>query len=213
MSDGEIYGGDPKKWTPGHEKKPLDYLREQAQAAGGRIYLFEMKFFHAGVIGMKFEDFVHTLFEEGFRWFIVLKRRNFLRKVISSRIAFQSRTWHLPKEERVKHTRLTLDPDNVPIDLMSQPLVAFLQSYQRDFEKLDALLAGRLVLRLTYEEDIQDDPLVAYGRVCDFLGIERRPAVVRYGKTTPFPLKEILVNYAEIDRSLAGTPFHWMLED
>jgi hypothetical protein len=210
VSDGEIYHSKDK-WTP--QYKPVQYLRERVHAAGDRIYIFEIKFFHAKIIGMDFADFVHILFRDGFRRFVVLKRRNFLRKIISAHVAHQSNDWHLPNDKRAKLIRTMLDPNKVCIDLTAKPLLAFLEDYQRNFEKLDVLLQAQPVLRLTYEEDIHDDPRIAYGRVCDFLGIERHPVTVRYSKTTPFPLKDILANYAEVDAALAGTPFYWMLEE
>lgn len=213
LSDGEIYGGDPKKWTPARQQPPLDYLLDRIRSASGRIYVFEMKFWHADVIGIQFEDFFKFLQQQGFDHFIILKRRNFLRKIVSSRIAQETGAWHRSNSSSAKLVQIRIDPKNVQMDQTKKPLLAFLDGYQRDFEKLDVLLRDHLTLRLTYEEDVQVDALVGYNRICDFLGIERRPVTVRYGKTAPFPLKDILANYADIDSALAGTPFHWMVTE
>ena len=84
---------------------------------------------------------------------------------------------------------------------------------REQFRRLDELLANRNVLRLTYEDDIAPDPRIGYRRTCEFFGIQYEPAEVRLGKSNPFPLAEILVNYSEVERALRDTPFAWMLRD
>lgn len=213
LSDGEIYGGDPEKWTPARKQPPLDYLKERMRIAGNRIYLFEAKFWHAAVIHMRFDDFFRTLLGEGFEHFIVLKRRNYLRKIVSSRRAQESGIWRRAPGESIHVSRVRIDPLRLAMDQTSEPLLAYLERYDRSFAALDVLLDGHSTLRLTYEEDIEQDAHTAYHRVCDFLEIDRHPVVVEDAKLTPFPLKDVIINFDEVDRALRGTRFHWMLSE
>jgi hypothetical protein len=75
------------------------------------------------------------------------------------------------------------------------------------------LLVGRDVLDLTYEDDVAADPVRAYRRICYFLGVKNEPVEIRYGRTTPQKLTEIIENFDEVKAALAGTEFEWMLAE
>jgi hypothetical protein len=72
---------------------------------------------------------------------------------------------------------------------------------------------GRGFLKLTYEDDIMQDPVKTSIQVCEFLGISPAPAVIRYTRSTPFPLRDVVANFREVETALAGTEFAWMLND
>lgn len=208
--DGEIFEPDHRIWRPGRD--PLSVLDRRRRLAGRRWYGFELKFFHARLVGVPFPELVEGLFERGFERFVVLRRRNTLRKVVSSiRLHAERRSHRRTGEATLK--RFALDVGDVRIDRDRKPLVDYLEDYERQFERLDALLAGREVLRLTYEEDIAADPTRAYRRCCEFLDLAPRPVSVTYGRTNPFPLEEILLNWSEVEEALRGGPFEWMLRD
>ena len=67
------------------------------------------------------------------------------------------------------------------------------------------------MLQLTYEEHISIDPTVGYRAVCDFLGLQAPPVVMRLRKTNPFPLQDIVQNWDEVVDALSGTEYAWML--
>lgn len=64
---------------------------------------------------------------------------------------------------------------------------------------------------MTYEDDISKDPLVGYKRICQFLGAGLEKVSIRFGKTNPFKLSDIIINFEEVERILRGSPFEWML--
>lgn len=49
--------------------------------------------------------------------------------------------------------------------------------------------------------------------MCRFLGIAPAPVGVRYARTNPFPLRELLLNYEDVASSLRPTEHAWMLEE
>jgi len=65
---------------------------------------------------------------------------------------------------------------------------------------------------ISYEKDILPDPMLAFKKVCVFLKIPEAIVTSDYKRTNPFPLRQIIVNYEEVDKLLTGTRFEWMLE-
>jgi hypothetical protein len=208
--DGEIYEPSHRLFRPGRD--PLRLLDRRRRRAGRRWYGFEMKFFHTRLVGVPLPQFYEALCDRGFERFIVLRRRNTLRKVVSSiRLHAEKRSHRRPGQATLE--RIVVDVDDVRIDRDRKPLIDYLEDYERQFAALDVLLEGRSTLRLTYEEDIADDPTRAYRRCCEFLGLEPHPVRVDYGRTNPFPLRDIVVNLGEVEEALRGSPFEWMVRD
>jgi hypothetical protein len=217
--DGEIYAGLYDYWqsqglTMGVDPVPIDlarFLRTRMTRAARKIYGFEVKFFHLRLIERTLPDYLIYLQKLGFNHFMVLERKNYLRKVVSSVIAHQKLQYHQSPHEQPVLTQVELDLDCIRIDLEAKSLLAYLQDYAENFRQLETLLKNQNVLYLTYEADITTDPLLGYQRICNFLNVPYQPVEVRYGKTNPFNLTEIIANFTEVERYLKGTPFEWML--
>lgn len=191
---------------------PTQVLRRRVLRAGRAVYGFEVKFFHLDLAGATLPDYLESLDELGFTHFVVLERRNYLRKIVSSVIAHQQGRFHVQNADRTQPTRVVVDVDDVRIDRSARPLLDFLGDYHRRFRELDHLLAGRRRLWLTYEDDVGTDPRVGYRRVCEFLGLAPQPVEVRYGRTNPFALGDLVENLGTLRKTLEGTPFAWMLD-
>lgn len=193
---------------------PIGFVASRVPYGGLRaFYGFEAKFFHLRFNNLTLPAFLDAVQRLGFRYFVVLERRNSLRKVVSSVVAHGKRQFHVQSGQRVNLSRVVLDVNRVEIDSDSKPLLAYLEDYARNFEALRQLLAGHQMLWLTYEDDVLVNPLQAYNRCCDFFRLERGTPAVNLTRTNPFRLTEMLVNYDEVAAALAGTPFAWMLED
>ena len=149
----------------------------------------------------------------GFTHFILLDRRNRLRKIISSIIAHQAGIYHIKHTDRSSLRTVHVDVENVQIDFDSKPLIDHLSGYDDGMQAITEKLAGRKVLSLTYEEDIQDDPGAAYRRVCDFLGVKPEAVAVDLARTNPFRLCDMVQNWDDVERILVETKYKWMLYD
>jgi hypothetical protein len=192
----------------------ISYLRRDMRAALHHFYGFEMKPFHFRLIRYAPETFLDHLDSLGFRNSILLDRKNRLRKIISSVIAHQKNgKYHIGHQTRARLTKVHVNTRDVRIDFDSKPLIEFLATYDSEMHKLQTLLQGRRVLRLTYEDDIQDDPHKAYTRICDFLGVQATSASIKLDKTNPFSVKDMVENFEEVKQALAGTSYEWMLEE
>lgn len=193
--------------------KSLAYIcRRIRLATRGRRYGCEIKPFHVQRAGATMDEFVAGLERAGFSHFIVLERRNYLRKVVSSLIAAQTGRWHNSSYEKPERARITIDPDCIQIDHTVTTLLKVLDNYASEFDRLREVLGSRRSLWLTYEDDISSDPVSAYRRVCDFVGLTPASVTTRYARTNPWPLADLIENYSEIDRLLADTPYAWMTE-
>ena len=92
-----------------------------------------------------------------------------------------------------------------------KPLVERIENLEIQMQEVETLLAGKNVLNLTYEDDIEQDPQSAYHSICKFVNMEATKASVTLSKTNPFPLKDVIENFAEVKATLHNTPYEWMI--
>ncbi len=212
-SDAPPLAFEQQAWRTFLPSDPLRYLQERIEVTPKSVYGFEVKFFHLRFFGMSIVDYVAGLKLFGFDAFLLLKRRNFLRGVVSSLVAAQAKQYHFRNAEEVRCRPIVLDLERIEMDREEKSFFQFLEKYNAMFELLEELLEGERVLELVYEDDLLDDPRRGYRKVCEFLNLSDDPSEVRFVRSTPFPLREILVNFEEVARTLRGTPHAWMLDE
>ncbi|MGD8388537.1 MAG: hypothetical protein PVG49_15430 [Desulfobacteraceae bacterium] len=193
---------------------PVEYLSRRLAWSGPFHYGMEVKFFHLNLFGVSLFDYIDRIHDIGFRHFILLERKNTLRAVVSSLIAARTGKWHQPFRSKapVLPEPIDVGPGEIGIDRERKPLLAFLEDYRDRFIELEGLLKGKRMLRLTYEEDLYSDPVKGYQRVCSFLGERPEAVTVRYRKTNPFPLRQLVRDLEQVQKALHGTPFEWMAD-
>lgn len=216
--DGEIF-------EPHRSRPPLRQVEAglaPSGVVGGRreeveeaAYLFAVKYLwshHLRVLDLDLPELVEELKAGGVDRWVLVHRRNHLRRVVSGAVGRARGSYHQRRSDGPSElVRVTLDLDDVPFG-PGAPLLDVFEELERGERELRQLLDGQPTLWLTYEDDIERDPTVAYERVCDFLGLERRPVEVRLRRTTPFSLEDVLENHAEVSALLEGTDREWMLE-
>jgi len=192
----------------------IDLLKLSMRNAMHRYYGFEIKPFHFQLIGYSMETFVDKMDELGFSHYILLDRRNRLRKIVSSALAHaDSVKYHQGKETEAKLKLIHLDVENIEIDYDSKPLLKFLSDYDEQVASLSNLLEPKNYLSLTYEDDVQEDPRIGYRRICDYTGLRSKDISARLSRTNPFPVKDMIENFEEVESVLKGTKYEWMLYD
>jgi hypothetical protein len=191
---------------------PVGFVRSRMPLAGFRsFYGFEAKFYHLTFNNLALADFVSGMEDLGFHHFVVLERKNFLRKVVSSLVAQQTLEYHLAPDRKPKPTHVHVNVEALEIDSNQRPLLEYFQEWEEQFASLKELLSKKSALWLHYETDLLTDPLIGYRRCCEFLDLPAYQANVRLGRTNPFPLQEIVSNWQEIAALLTGTRFEWMV--
>jgi hypothetical protein len=199
--------------TAAREIDPLRYLECRMAWPGARLFGFEVKFFHLQFFGVPLADYLGRLEQKGFQNIILLERRNTLRVILSGLIAAHSGQWHLSPGKRCRPMKVMLGRHPIAIDRRRGSLISFLEEYRHSFGHLEELLRGKRFLRLVYEDDLQQNPLIGYHRVCRFLKIPPVNARVRYARTNPFPLSDLVEDIEKMRELIKGTPFEWMGHD
>lgn len=163
-------------------------------------------------LGLSLEATVDMLRRLGFRRFVVLERRNHLRRYLSSLVGEARGRLHLEAGRLAGATAVALDPESTGLSRDRLPLLEVLRRDTDEVARLLELTAPLERLHLVYEDDLRADPAVGYARVCRYLGEEPVAVAPATARTSPFPVADILSNYDEVAALLAGTPFEWMLE-
>lgn len=144
-----------------------------------------------------------------FRYFVLLTRRNHLRRAVSAEIGRKRGYWNTFDAVKDRVT-VRLDPQRFLSYGRETPLVEYFRGLDEAYEAFRSRLADRHLLELVYEQDVQNDPAIGYGRICSMLGIEPRAANVRLKRINPQPLSQLIENFGEVEAALAGSPYAWM---
>lgn len=182
-----------------------------------QAYGFETKYLphqhlRPGWIGPDLSAYLNLLEAHGFDRFILLHRHHHLRKLVSGIAARETGVWH-SRASATGPVQIELPVVDFEWSSWRGSLLECLRYLDAQHAQLMALLHGRRVLQLSYEEHISADPAVAYREVCNFLGLTAKPVPARLKKTNPFPLNESVQNWDEVVDVLSGTEYAWMLTD
>lgn len=195
---------------------PITFLKIRMYWTLKKYYGFETKFSKAEhmreeILNMQLDDYIDLLCGIGFENFIVLKRENYLKQILSYHIAEKTKIYHSTKDKTAPDT-VYINPYNCWIGSIEKPLMEIFEEMDNDYAELDNLLKGKKSLNLTYEEDIQNDPLIAYKKVCDFLNVDYYSPKIIHKRTNPFKIEEIVENLDELKEYLSYTKYSWMLD-
>ena len=223
----EIYLFVHQKWLKdnpgkaGHDKEivnPIEILKNSMDKVTNPYYGCEISPFNFNLMPETMEEFIHKTYKLNFIYFILLIRKNFLRLIVSSSIAEQYNEWHrrlsliskvVPNEEKIPQPKIIILPI-YPTDKLS--LLKRIEYFERQTQEINDILAGRNVLHLNYEDDIERDPKKAYLRICKFIGVQPTKVSIDYARLNPFPLTDMIENFDEVRTALHNTPYAWMLD-
>lgn len=191
---------------------PIAEVRRAKRFAGWHWYGFEVKPYHLIWTSYDMPGYIQALRELGFGSFIVLQRRNRLRKLVSSAVAHARGQFVYETDDEPERVRVRLGVEEIGFGRLARNgLIEMLEVYDRNFGALERVLPN--ALHLSYEEHVEPDPRIAYRAVCEYLDIPAVPVPVRHRKATPYTLEEVLENYQEVREALTGTPYEWMLQE
>lgn len=185
---------------------PLRDAQALMQYAQGRHYVLSAK-------GRSGYPSLHALLRDldrlGFARLVLLERRNPLRWLVSAEVGTHHRAWHRRKGHAPR-----LKPVRIPLTYAEgATLLDRLRGLRALNDGVKRQTADRAPLHLDYETHILPDPRIAYRAVCDYVGVEAAGVEVRHERTNPFPLHQVISNYAEVASSLRGTEFEWTLAE
>ena len=143
--------------------------------------------------------------------FVVLRRRNLLRALVSSAACFHAVRWDVHPDV-MPAGRVPLDPERMRVGRLSGSLLELLAGHERAYDELERAVAPHRSLRLVYEDDVAPDPRGAFERICHFLEIEPVSVEPPAGPSGPWRLGDVLLDPAAVETALAGTRYAWMLD-
>ena len=174
---------------------------------------WEIKFLraqHLRVIGLDLGALVDALTAIGVRHFIILERRNLLRRMVSHVVAGHTRRYQ-QWQDAPSPTRIMLDLDRITIKGETRPLMDWFGRIDEEYARLRGLLERQCLLELSYEDDVERDPCRGFERMCGFLDLSvpsNTDVVMR--RMNPLALPEIVYNWDQVVRYLGGTRHEWM---
>ncbi|MGK7931600.1 MAG: sulfotransferase [Microcystaceae cyanobacterium] len=194
-------------------------IHQNSNIALSTVFGFETKYLsHQHLcdknINMSIDEYIAFLQELGVSKFILLHRKNYLRRAISIKVAKLRRGHHSWKKVNTP-TSIHLEVNHSPADTESETSLKFksFDTIRQSFEHLQTLLEPHEHLTLYYEDHILPDPRIAYTKVCNFLEIEEESPTIKVHRSNPFKVEEMLTNFAEVESILKHTQYSWMLYD
>jgi hypothetical protein len=177
------------------------------------VYGFELKYLpshHQRILDLSLDDLVDLAEQVGVSHYVTLHRRNYLRRVVSGAIGRERKRWHRKGDEGEPSTITHLDLESIPFG-PRKPLLKVFEELGQGEGDLKIRLAAKTTLELTYEDDIESDPLSAYNSICEFAGLEAESVETTLHPTGDRPLSAMVENYAEVESLIKGTRYEWML--
>lgn len=198
-----------------------DWIKNDMNRKVSYTYGFEIKYLpwlhlHENCLNLKIPELISLLKELNFSKFIILHRKNYLKHTISGQVGYKKQQWH--------STTTTDTPDKITLDVNSiatgfrygiwrHSIVDLFKRIDESYDTLKNSLSSDDCLFITYEDDIEKNPIMAYNKVCDFLDLPYEKPEIKLRPTNPFSYKEIIENFQDIEIALQNTKYAWMLND
>lgn len=201
-----------RKFKQGDMAIDLDsFIKNKIASVNEPIWGMEVKPYHLKLLNISWDTFMKTISEHDAS-FIILKRNNYLRKIVSSMIAHQTGVFHYSNNS-IPKSKIRIDPNRIDIDRTSNSLIGFLNEYNDNFRHLDSIFPNGEALHLSYEDDVKDNPFFAYKKICAMLNIAPEPAKINFKRINKSSLSDIIINYDEICQVLSKTKYRFFVYD
>ena len=163
---------------------------------------------------------VESLFAQGYKHHLLMCRRNGLRRLISHLRSSQSGQYVLGSSSAVSQiTPITIPLEGIVHGFGTRTLLGWLRNMNEVMKKCSIVwvLWGHRIpsfLGSSFHEDqIEDDPRMAYRDVCNFLDLPVVDVELRHRKMTPGRLADLIENLDEVRDCLSPSRFAWMLSE
>lgn len=181
-----------------------------------KIRILEVKFLesqHLTIYNQKLSDLILKFKEIGYDKFVVLERRNYLKRMISHCVAQETKIYHIEKNERAMLHKIHINTQAIKVGKETKSLIEWFHVFGNSYVNLRSYLADEHYLELQYENDIQSDVKKAYHKVCSFINTESSTIEIPFARTNPFKMKDVIINFNEVKELLIRNGFSWMLEE
>ena len=220
-----FWSGEP--FLRKHSEKALEIsevnkvIKEAELMNISQVYSFATKYprgmdLSENCIDLSIQEYVTLLKKNGYNKFVFINRENYLRRALSMEKGRKTGVWHKKAKENdsTNSEKITLDPKHFQVGIDKYiSLKEYFRQLDKEKDEIFDAVKGAPLLYLSYERDIEQNPLKAYSKYCDFVIVPEVQAKVELVKTNSGTLKSLIVNYSEVYEHLNGTEYAWMLND
>ena len=205
----------------------INLVLEQAEQAvsGCDLHLFEVKHLSDQNLGLypqlEVQDWLNFFYAQGYKYHLLMCRRNGLRRIVSHFRAAQTGQYVLgSSSDVVDDLPITIPLEGIVHGFGTRTLLGWLQEYERGHQVMQDCLSDLAKsnsdfswLELVYEDQIEQDPRNAYREVCEFLGLHIVDVDLRHRKMSSGRLVDLIANFDEVRDCLSPSRFSWMLSE
>lgn len=163
------------------------------------------------------ENSVIKLFKKiGYEKFVVLRRKNYLKKKISEIVAKKIGKMNVSERVKTPKVRMPINMGRWDVHtefVKNDTLTDHFERLDKFYEKIEEMLKKHEVLNLSYEEHVKDNPKRAAEEICNFLNLESHEMKIETEKINRKSIKESISNFGEVESFLKGTKYEWMAKD
>ena len=152
----------------------------------------------------------------GYEKFIILKRKNYLRKKISEIVASKMGKMNVDKRVKTPKVRIPVNMGKWDVHtefVKNDTLTDHFERLDKFYKKIEKALKKFELLSLSYEEHVKDDPKKAAEEICKFVNLETHEMKIETEKINRKSIKESISNFEEVENFLEGTKYEWMTKD
>jgi hypothetical protein len=185
-------------------------LKSRIRLAGRRWYGFEIKFLPEQQMiftGYDLKNFLAFVKKIGFEYFIIIERQNYLQRNISHILFERKRKEGIGYSEKIE-----FPIENLKIGNETRDLLDWFDYFEKKYEYLNSLLEEFKHIKIIYEKDIINNPMIGYQKILEFLGADKYNVVIKRKKSNTKEPKRIISNYEEVKKELINTKYYWMLK-
>jgi len=191
---------------------PILFVKAKANLNKKKVYGFKVKIYQLNNLNLMKshpdqnkdpKKFLINLYKSGWK-IIYLTRKNILRQVISSHIAEKRGSYHhRTTEGKLALPKMYIDPKEILIQIKNR------EGY-KDFE--EEILKHIPHLKIIYEEDLLVNKQKTLNKIFVYLGLDSYPVKSNLVRTSKKNLKDYIINYKELVKSISKTQYRYFLE-
>ena len=215
--DGEIYESvrtGALKIPENIQKSPEKLLIQRRKKFFYRDYLVSLKpipeeNLRPSLLNMSYSNFLKALNDANINKCIIIKRKNYLRQVLSNKLASKWNKWHFKKNEDSTKTKININCNSFQFSTFKGELVELFNRFDNYYKEMENETKNPLII--SYEDDIEKDSYIAYDKIRSYLNLRIKKPEIILSKSNTFKNEDVIENYDEVIKHLKGTPYEWML--
>jgi hypothetical protein len=215
---GEIFSRFKEKF--GHSswvwERPELMIKMRTNIHPCRVLGLEVKRGQMINLGMEEKKLINFLEKLGYKKYIILKRKNYLRKKISEIVSERIEKMNTKKDVKTPKVRVPIKMGKWDVPKKTEKIETIVDHFKmldRFYVNLENILEKKEVIRIEYERDIKSNPKIASRKMLNMIGLKEHESKVETKKMNKKPLKDSISNFEEVKRSLSGTKYEWMIHE